>query len=328
MASGMPKEVLLVAHVIGRTSTDLLEQLDISAEEIERRKKFLEFSAEDITSLESINGLAEEYADQVIDEFYRHLLSFEEARDYFSDPKVLEYVKGRQRDYFLGLTHGDYGTRYVGERLAIGAVHERIGLPMKLYLGMYNFYLRAVATRLFSALKDEPERAQKIFSSLMKLTFLDIGLAIDTYIQQRENTIHVQQEAIRELSTPVLQLRERLLILPIVGVIDSQRARQLTEQLLRSIRSNRAKVVVIDITGVPVVDTTVANHLVQTVEASRLMGATAIITGLSPEIARTLVTIGVDLSKMDTMGDLQEGIEEAERLLGYDVKRIAPDEAR
>src|SRR5439155_8367480 len=142
-----------------------------------------------------------------------------------------------------------------------------------------------------------------------------------SFVQERERIIREQQEAIRELSTPVLQVRERLLILPIVGMIDPQRARQLTEQLLRSIRANRAKVVVIDITGVPVVDTTVANHLVQTVEASRLMGATVIITGLSAEIARTLVTLGVDLGKMDTMGDLQEGIEEAERLLGYDVRR-------
>ncbi len=140
-----------------------------------------------------------------------------------------------------------------------------------------------------------------------------------SFVQERERVIREQQEAIRVLSTPVLQVRERLLILPIIGVIDPQRARQLTEQLLRGIRMNRAKVVVIDITGVPVMDETVANHLVQTVEAARLLGATVIITGLSPEIAQTLVTIGVDLGKMHTVGDLQGGIEEAERALGYKV---------
>ena len=143
------------------------------------------------------------------------------------------------------------------------------------------------------------------------------------FVQERERIIRQQQEAIRELSTPVLQVRERLLILPIIGVVDAQRARQLTEQLLRGIRSNRAKVVVIDITGVPAVDSKVANHLVQTVEASRLLGATVIVTGLSSEIAQTLVTIGVDLAKMKTVGDLQGGIEEAERLLGYKVTQVA-----
>src|SRR3989337_1906648 len=105
-----------------------------------------------------------------------------------------------------------------------------------------------------------------------------------SFVDQRERVIREQQDALLELSTPVLQVRERLLILPIIGVLDGPRARQLTEQLLRGIRTHRAKVVVMDITGAPDIDETVANHLVQTVDASRLMGASAIITGLSPEI--------------------------------------------
>lgn len=137
------------------------------------------------------------------------------------------------------------------------------------------------------------------------------------FVQEKERIIRKQQQAIRELSTPVLPVRDRLLILPIIGIIDPQRARQLTEQLLSAIRLNRAKVVVMDLTGVPEMDQSVANHLVRTVEASRLVGADVIVTGLSPEIAQTLVTIGVDLGKMTTVGDLQGGLEEAEKLLGY-----------
>ncbi|NLL53476.1 MAG: STAS domain-containing protein [Peptococcaceae bacterium] len=138
------------------------------------------------------------------------------------------------------------------------------------------------------------------------------------FIKERERVVRLQQEAIRELSTPVLQLREGLLMLPIIRVLDTYRARQLTEQLLHAIRAHRAKVVVMDITGVPSVDSKVANHLVQTVEASRLLGATVVATGISPEIAQTLVTLGVDLSRLNTVGDLQGGIEKAERLLGYE----------
>ena len=138
-----------------------------------------------------------------------------------------------------------------------------------------------------------------------------------SFVEERERVIREQQDAIRELSTPVLQVRERLLILPIIGVVDSRRARQLTEQLLGAIQTNRARVVVIDITGVAAIDLAVANHLVQTVEAARLMGASAIITGLSSKIAQTLVDLGVDLGMMRTVGDLQGGLEEAERLLGY-----------
>jgi rsbT co-antagonist protein RsbR len=147
-----------------------------------------------------------------------------------------------------------------------------------------------------------------------------------SFVQERERVIRQQADAIRELSTPVLQVRERLLILPIIGVLDDQRADQLTEQLLGGIRQHRARVVVIDITGVPEITAEVANHLVQAVDASRLMGAGVIITGLSPEIAQTLVTIGVDLTKMNTVGDLQGGIEEAERLLGFRVTRASDED--
>jgi rsbT co-antagonist protein RsbR len=150
-----------------------------------------------------------------------------------------------------------------------------------------------------------------------------------SFVEERERVISDQQEALRELSTPVLQLRDRLLILPIIGVLDSARARQLTEQLLGAIQDKRARVVVIDITGVATIDRTVANHLVQTVEASRLMGARTILTGLSSEIAQTLVDLDVDLSMMKTVGDLQGGIEEAERLAGYragDAGDAVPDE--
>jgi len=299
----------------------LSQEMELTDQEIARRKEFLEFRNEDIQRLKEANLVAQRYADPVIEDLYKHFLSFPETREFFEDPKVLDRVKRMQKEYFLRLTHGDYSRAYIDDRLKIGAVHERINLVVKWYLGAYNFYLRAVANRLFEAFSKDSDKALTTFLSLMKVVFLDIGLAIDTYVYQRERTIRVQQEAIRELSTPVLQVRNQLLILPIIGVIDSQRARQLTEGLLTAIGANRAKVVILDITGVPSVDSKVANHLVQTVDASRLMGATVIVTGLSAEVAQALVMIGVDLSRLNTVGDLQGGIEEAERMLGYKVIR-------
>ena len=294
---------------------------DITEQELLRRKDFLEFRDEDVAYLIGINDLAQRYAESVIEDFYRHLLSFEETKVFFRDPEVLKRVKDAQQQYFLRLTQGNYDLAYAQHRLLIGAVHERANLPMKAYLGMYNYYLRAVANRLIEAFRKEPQRAWSSFLSLMKLTFLDIGLAIDTYINSRERTIREQREAIQDLPTPVLRLREGMLLVPIIGLIDSQRARVLTEQLLGAVRDDRAKVVVIDITGVQAVDSRVANHMVQTVEAARLMGATAILAGVSPGIAQTMVTLGIDLGRMITVGDLQSGIERAEELLGYTVTR-------
>src|SRR6201984_1952542 len=183
--------------------------------------------------------------------------------------------------------------------------------------------LRDVLARsLFAKYQDDFDKLNSILDAYEPAANRIANTVAVGFVQERERIIREQQEAIRELSTPVLQVRERLLILPIIGAIDPQRARQLTEQLLRGIRTNRAKVVVIDITGVAALDVTVANHLVQTVEASRVLGATGIVTGPSPEISQTLVPIGVDLGKMNTVGDLQGGIEQAERLLGYKVASL------
>lgn len=201
---------------------------------------------------------------------------------------------------------------------------ERIiprGVETDEVLGIVLLLRDVLARSLFEKYQTEFEMLNRVLDAYEPAANRIANTVGVSFVQERERIIRQQQEAIRELSTPVLQVREQLLILPIIGVLDSQRARQVTEQLLRAIRANRAKVVVIDITGVPTIDSTVANHLVQTVDASGLMGASVIITGLSSEIALTLVTIGLDLSKMNAVGDLQGGIEEAERLLGYEVTR-------
>jgi rsbT co-antagonist protein RsbR len=206
--------------------------------------------------------------------------------------------------------------RNLSERIIPRGVetHEVIGIVL---------LLRDVLARsLFSKYRDDFSKLNRILDAYEPAANRIANTVAVGFVQERERVIREQQEAIRELSTPVLQVRERLLILPMIGIIDPQRARQLTEQLLQAIRKNRAKVVVMDITGVAAMDSKVANHLVQTVDAARLLGASVIVTGLSSEIAQTLVTIGVDLTKIITVGDLQGGIEEAERKLGYKVHML------
>jgi rsbT co-antagonist protein RsbR len=199
---------------------------------------------------------------------------------------------------------------------------ERIiprGVEMHEVVGIVLLLRDVLARSLFAKYHADFTKLNRVLDAYEPAANRIANTVAVSFVQERERVIREQQEAIRVLSTPVLPVRERLLILPVIGTVDPLRARQLTEQLLRGIRTNRARVVVMDITGVPSMDATAANHLVLTVEASRLLGATVIVTGLSPELAQTLVNIGVDLSKMNTVGDLQGGIEEAERVLGYKV---------
>ena len=255
-------------------------------------------------------------------------ISEAELLDVMSDDEIFSEATEVYDNYVDALETGSIETlrtyaRELSERIIPRGVetHEVLGIVL---------LLRDVLARsLFARYQEDRELLNRIldaYEPAANRIAVTVGVS---FVEERERVIHEQQESLRELSTPVLQLRERLLILPIIGVLDPARARQLTEQLLGAIQENRARVVVIDITGVATIDRTVANHLVQTVEASRLMGASTILTGLSSEIAQTLVDLGVDLGMMRTVGDLQGGLEEAERLAGYrDAEDDAPDSER
>ncbi len=257
-------------------------------------------------------SLRKQWASRITDE---KLLSSMTAHEVFSEATSVydNYVEVLETGSVEALQHY---ARDLSERIIPRGVetHEVVGIVLLLRdvlaRSLFEKYHRDFA--LLNRVLDVYEPAANRIANTVAVSF----------VEERERVIRQQQDSIFELSTPVLQVRERLLILPIIGVLDTQRARQLTDQLLRAIRAHRAKLVVIDITGVPDVDEAVANSLVNTVDASRLMGADVIITGLSAEIAQTLVTIGVDLNKMHTVGDLQGGIEEAERQLGYRVTRV------
>jgi rsbT co-antagonist protein RsbR len=243
-------------------------------------------------------------------------ISEAELLEVMSDDEIFSEATEVYDNYVDALETGSIETLQTYAR----ELSERIiprGVETDEVLGIVLLLRDVLARSLFANYQEDLELLNRVLDSYEPAAnriAVTVGVS---FVEERERVINEQQESIRELSTPVLQVRDRLLILPIIGVLDSPRARQLTEQLLAAIRDNRATVVVIDITGVATIDGTVANHLVQTVEASRLMGASTILTGLSPEIAQTLVDLGVDLGMMRTVGDLQGGLEEAERLAGY-----------
>lgn len=211
---------------------------------------------------------------------------------------------------------------YVDNLRLQGTTYAKLGVEFAAWFELVTLFQTLLVPRVIAKWSD-PARLSELIVTGSRLMNICLSVIGDEYLRAKDETNRRQQAAILELSTPVLQFRERMLVLPVIGVMDSNRARQLTEQLLHAIRANRARVVVMDITGVPVVDTQVANHLVQTVESARLMGATVIVTGLSPDVARALATLGLDLSKLNTVGDLQGGIEEADRVVGLRVARLA-----
>ncbi len=142
-------------------------------------------------------------------------------------------------------------------------------------------------------------------------------------LKEKLATIQKQQEAINELSTPVIKVWDNLLVLPIIGTLDSQRTQSMMEALLQEITVTGCKYAILDITGVAVVDTMVANHLIKTITAAGLMGAVCILSGISPTIAQTIVHLGIDLTGVKTKGNMMEAVKYVIRANGQQIVRAA-----
>ncbi|MDN7229145.1 RsbT co-antagonist protein RsbRA [Planococcus liqunii] len=134
---------------------------------------------------------------------------------------------------------------------------------------------------------------------------------IDTYSKTWERTVSLQKIALQELSASLIPVFDKVSVMPLVGTIDTERAKLIMENLLEGVVKHRAEVVLLDITGVPVVDTMVAHHIIQAADAVRLVGAKCMLVGIRPEIAQTIVTLGINLNEFTTTSTLQRGVEQA-----------------
>lgn len=177
------------------------------------------------------------------------------------------------------------------------------------------FYVFSLKETLLPLLRDEYQSdAETLLDEVNKLSKaldkLGSFIFVST-IKNRERVIRQQQQDMLELSTPVVQIWDRIICLPLIGTLDSRRTQLMMERLLERIVRTRAEVAILDITGVPTVDTQVANYLIKTVTAVRLLGSTCIITGVGPSIAQTIVHLGIDLTGIITRNQLSDGIRQA-----------------
>ncbi len=189
--------------------------------------------------------------------------------------------------------------------------------------GVYVFSLKdALLKVLTTELKDDP---QSLVDATLKVNKLMDSLGIvtfETFIKGREEVIFRQTDEITEISTPVIRVWEGILALPIIGTLDSSRTQVVMENLLQEIVDSESTIAILDISGVPAVDSLVAQHLIKTVAATRLMGAECIISGIRPEIAQTVVHLGIDLSNIVTKATLASALKYAFTLLKMEVKKV------
>lgn len=166
---------------------------------------------------------------------------------------------------------------------------------------------------VFEGMTEETSDSDKIsimydFDQWLRPVYNEI---VKTYTGTWEHTVSMQKIALQELAAPLIPVFDKISVMPLVGTIDTERARQIMENLLQGVVKHRAEVVLIDITGVPVVDTMVAHHIIQASEAVRLVGAKCLLVGIRPEIAQTIVNLGINLDQIITKNSLKKGIETA-----------------
>jgi rsbT co-antagonist protein RsbR len=179
----------------------------------------------------------------------------------------------------------------------------------------------ALKDALLEAVERDNQDPRELFPAALTINrLLDeaAALSFNAYVERREQIIQRQSRQLMELSTPVVHLWKQILAVPLIGTLDTARTQVVMENLLQAIQTHEARVTIIDITGVPTVDTAVAQHLMQTVNAVRLMGADCFISGVRPSIAQTIAQLGIDLSTILTRATLSDALAAAVEMTGQD----------
>jgi rsbT co-antagonist protein RsbR len=256
--------------------------------------------------------------EEMLTEWYEWIQDHPDFDHFFSDSDTLERVKGLQLGYWNVFMEGQVNDAFVAERRRVGEAHARIGLPLNIYFAGMNRFLEIFTRYLREHEKDDAVRFDTQ-ESLAKLLHLDTAIVVDTYNYLVEDALTAQAKSLLEMSTPVTQIWNGILLLPIVGIIDSKRARDIMNATLDKIGETQARIFILDISGVGVVDTAVANHLIKITRATRLMGCECTISGVSPSIAQTIVDLGIDVGRIKTTSTMKDALADAFNRVGMEI---------
>ena len=273
----------------------------------------------DFQRIRAVAPLLKDQLDSFIDDFYTWMQKHPEYQVFFgSNPARLDRVKQLQRANWVNFLDAHVDQSWVDARRHVGAVHAHIELPNDIYFAGMSVSSNLMADRLRNSI--HVKNLNETIASLSKLMFLDAYVVIEEIARINREKISASAKTLMEMSTPVTPIWEGILLLPLLGLLDSQRTQDVMNKTLSKISESRAKVLMMDISGVSTMDTAVANQLLKITKATQLMGCETILSGLSPAIARTLVELGVNIGEVRTTATLRDSFELALRAIGQDRK--------
>lgn len=280
-------------------------------------RRYLELTKDDRMHLAQLAGEARPYLDRIVTELAEMLHDAEEVQGFLGPESLTPQLRSGLEAYLTAMASGGTDSYLARMGESVRASAERDVPFQALVVAVMAF--EGVIAHLFAEVLTGDLEHPALRSSFLKFNQLCLIAAADGYLLGKEETIRDQQSTLQALSTPVVEVWPGILALPLVGTIDTARAKQITQNLLRRIRETQARVTILDITGVPLVDTRIANHLIKTIRAARLLGARGILAGISPEIADTLISLDVDFAGIDTYFSLRQALEAAINFLGLTI---------
>lgn len=283
--------------------------------------KLYEITPEDLENIRAFGLLVVPRIHEYVQGFYSWLETQPEFHQYFSDREKLARVQKLQVDYWKDFFRAKVDDAYVERRRVIGEAHARIGLPLPTYFAAMNLSLKLMTETMYDGSLSHMEYAATV-RAISKLIHLDTAIVVDTFSAHTNRVIAEQGQTLMEMSTPVTAIWEGILLLPVVGIIDSKRAQDIMNAMLSMIAETKAKVFILDISGVAVVDTAVANHLIKITKATKLMGCECTISGVSPAIAQTVVELGIDVGEVSTTANLRDALTYAFRKTGAEIRKV------
>ena len=250
--------------------------------------------------------------------FYAWLRTQPEFEQFFSDPDKLAHVQKQQVVYWQEFFNARIDEEYMHKRRTIGEVHARIGLPLPVYFAAMNLSLRILSEEMYNGKLSEKDYGTAV-RAVTRLMHFDTAIVVDTFMRLTSKTISEQSQALMEMSTPVTALWDSILMLPVIGIIDSKRSQDIMNAMLSKIATTQSKIIILDISGVAVVDTAVANYLIKITKATNLMGCECLISGISPAIAQTIVELGIDVEDVQTTATLRDALQIAFKITGVEI---------
>ena len=277
-----------------------------------------ELTEEDLKRIAAFKPVVLDAMDEMIDQWYEWLKGMPEFEQFFSDEDTLRRVQQQQQGYWDAFMDGVLDQDYVDKRHLVGEAHARIGLPLNTYFAGMSRFMTLFGRAMVSAEMDLEDRLATT-SAISKLLHIDTAIVVDTYNHIVEDTLTAQAKSLMQMSTPVTQIWSGILLLPIVGIIDSARARDIMNATLAKIGETQARIFILDISGVGVLDKAVANNMIKFSRATRLMGCESTISGVSPAIAQTIVDLGIEVGRIKTTATMKDALADAFARVGMQI---------